>query len=320
VRAELRRGGRVRWAAEASHTGPADLAETVTQLATEGGLERVRHAEAHLEPAIVQLRTLADLPPVRASALDALVQHQAVRFFRRGGSPLLTRAVWMPRRRRQGGRLARAVAVPAAWVSAVADGAQAAGLTLEHVVPLVDGCPVARLAFTPPAAADRRRQALRASVRRWGVFAALCWVVVVATAVVRLRAERARLDAELAALAKPVAAVSRARREIDRTRLMIATIASERQLQGATLRRLGALAEALPDSAYLTSLEFDGRGTGVLSGVGRQAAEIVAVLERRDELLAPRLEGPAVREIAGGREWERFTIRLGRDTTPRGRP
>ena len=53
-----------------------------------------------LEPPLVQVRTLADLPPVRPADLATLVAAQASRYFRKNGGALVTDAVWV---RRDGG-------------------------------------------------------------------------------------------------------------------------------------------------------------------------------------------------------------------------
>src|SRR5206468_6866954 len=81
--------------------------------------------------------------------------------------------------------------------------------------------------------------------------------------------------------------------------------ATERQVVAARLARITA---ALPDSSFLTSLTLDASGTGVLTGLARRAADVVARLEARGAVVHPRLDGPVLRETAAGKEWERFTI------------
>ena len=69
------------------------------------------------------------------------------------------------------------------------------------------------------------------------------------------------------------------------------------------------LAAQLPDSAVLTSVSWKEDGSLVLSGAARQAAQVLARLERVTRVGAPpAFEGPVVREAVAGREWERFTI------------
>ncbi len=79
---------------------------------------------------------------------------------------------------------------------------------------------------------------------------------------------------------------------------------------------LGAMTTALPDSAVLTSLTWTASDTGVVTGLARRAAEVLERLERVGTVLAPRLEGPPVKEAIAGREWERFTIVFGKEPGP----
>ncbi len=51
----------------------------------------------------------------------------------------------------------------------------------------------------------------------------------------------------------------------------------------------------------------------MLSGAARQGAQVLARLERVAGVGTPAFEGPVVREVVAGREWERFTIVFKRD-------
>ena len=73
------------------------------------------------------------------------------------------------------------------------------------------------------------------------------------------------------------------------------------------LLRLAAITRALPDSSFLTSLTLDER-EGTITGLARQAAGVVAALERESAIAAPRLTGPVVQEVNAGKELERFSL------------
>jgi hypothetical protein len=88
------------------------------------------------------------------------------------------------------------------------------------------------------------------------------------------------------------------------------SVETARRDRRRTLEQLAGLSVALPDSAYVTSLALDGSGSGELAVVARRSSEVAAALERVRAIAMPRIEGTVVREIAGGREWERFTVRF----------
>jgi len=303
LHAEAIRHGAVAWAGESSYADVAELADAIARLAAEApaGCRRLTVA---LERPPVQLRTLADLPSVKPRVLRALVAHQASRFFRRNGQALVTDAAWIEHGT---ARAVRAAAVEEPLVEAIAAGARAAGLVLETIAPADEE---GRFALLPTSERARRERAGRR--RRWRlvVAAVMAWVSAGALFVGRLAWERRAVERELAALEQPLAAVLAARRELRDAAATVRAVMAAERLRGRSLAALGAIAQALPDSAALTSLAWSD-GSGVLSGAARHAAAVVAILDRAGAVSAPRLEGPVVREPFGGRDWERFTIAFG---------
>lgn len=312
VQAELVKRGRVLWAAEASHAGPHDLAETIAQLVAEPGMpSHSTRIHVELAPPIVQLRTLEGLPPVRASALPVLVANQSARFFRRNGKPLVTDAAWV-RTPKGADRVARAAAVEEPWIDAIIQGATAAGLVLERLGPPAPS----RLVLFTEAEHVRRRRAWRNSLGRLAVAAAALWLGVGLLVAFRIHRERQRIDARLAALAAPIEAVLAARSELAATTSMIEAADAADRDRRAFAARLGAILNALPDSAYLGSLELDARGGGSLTGSARRSVEVIENLERTAAVASPELDRPAVREPRGSSSWERFVIRFGVRSAP----
>ncbi len=261
VRAEVLGPG-APWAAEAAFATPGELADAIARLAAEAPRngKRVRMTVA-LEPPLVQVRSLADLPPVKPADLATLVAAQSSRFFRRNGSALVTDATWETNG--DGPRVARAAAADEPWLEAIAAGARTAGGAL-YAARLVVG--------------------LRQTKR------------------------------ELARLARPAAAVLAARRDLRDASALIETLNQAAAQREVVAARLGRISPALPDSAFLTSLTLDASGSGVLTGLARRAADVVARLEARGAVAHPRLDGPVLRERTAGRDWERFTILFGRES------
>jgi Tfp pilus assembly protein PilN len=294
------------WSAQAAYANLGELSDAIARLAAEPP-RRCKHVVVTLEHPPVQLRTLSDLPPVNARALAALVAHQAGRFFRKNGKPLATDAVWVAN---GASRVARAAAVEEPLVEAIVAGARAAGLSLERITPADENAP---LLLLPMAERAARRRAEQRLTRRLTIGAASVWLAAGVLFACRLAWERRAVEREFAALGGPLGAVLAARRELRQAELAVRAVTQVEQTRGRSLALLGAVAAALPDSAVVTSLNWKADG-GVISGLARRAADVVARLERSGALPGPRLEGPTVRETAGGREWERFTIAFGRET------
>jgi hypothetical protein len=313
VRATIVRRKRTVWVGEAPFTTLDDLQSAIAQLASDKSLPgRPTATRIELQVPMVQVRTLANLPPVRASVLEDLVARQASRYFRRNGTPLVVAAQWLPHARGKPS-VAQAAAAEEPWVEALALGARAAGLVLEGILPA--GLPKEMLLFSWQERTRRRKAEVWAR-RRLALFAFFLWVAAGIALAVRFQSERNRVDRELAALQQPTRALLEARRALGVATGMVQAVAEADRDRARTLGRLAAITAALPDSAYLTSLSLDERG-GTISGVAPQATRVVADLEKTFAIEAPRLTGPAVREVNGDAELERFSLTFGvRRSTP----
>jgi hypothetical protein len=306
VRAEARRGRTVVWAGEETYASLDELTDAIARLAAEPSVS-CRRVAVLLERPPVQLRTLTDLPPVKERELAALVEHQAPRYFRRNGKPLVTDAVWMGM---GPSRVVRAAAVEEPLVEAIVAGARAAGLVVETIGPAENEAPLLLLPGVERAVRARRR---RRMVRTFGLLAGGLWVGAIGGFFIRLVLERRAVERELAALRQPLATVLDARRTIRVAAGTVAAVAQAQRGRGRSMAVLGAVTAALPDSAVLTSFAWSADGTGVMTGLAKRAAEVLARLERNGAVTAPRFDGPIVKEAIGGREWERFTIVFGGD-------
>jgi hypothetical protein len=313
VRAEARRQGVSLWVGETSYESPEGLAEAIARLAAEPSVH-CRRLTATLERPPVQLRTLTDLPSVKPRELTALVAHQASRFFRQNGKPLVTDAVWIGH---GSFRVAKAAAVEEPLVEAILNGARAAGIVIESIGPAECDAPLLLLpGWERAARARRRRRTLRFAM----LATAGLWVAVVSGFLARVVLERRAVERELTALQAPLHAVLDARHVMHAAEATVRAVGEAQRGRGQASALLGAIAAALPDSAVLTSLTLNTDGSGVVSGLTKVAADVLARLERSGAIASPRFEGPIVKEAIAGREWERFTIVIGnRGPGPGGR-
>jgi Tfp pilus assembly protein PilN len=309
LRAEIVKHGSVTWRGEALYSAPSDLADAIARLAAEAP-PGCRRLTVMLEHPPVQVRTLADLPPVKRPHLTALVAQQAGRFFRKNGQPLVTDAVWCGEGEN---RVARAAAVEEPLVEAVVAGARAAGVLLETIEVADERTTLVLLPHSEAKARDRRARRL---TRRLAITAGASWLAVASVFCVRLAWDRRAVERELAALQKPLAALLDARRELRDAEAELNAIAHAESDRAGGLAMLAGVTQALPDSSVLTSLAWSADGTGALVGAAQHATDVVARLDRLDALTSVRLGGPVVREPLGGRDWERFTILFGGDGGP----
>jgi Tfp pilus assembly protein PilN len=157
-----------------------------------------------------------------------------------------------------------------------------------------------------------RRHAELISTRRVSFLLAAVWILAGGVLLLRLEVETQRMKRELSGLQESVAAVAGARRKISEAAEMVQALERSRREREALLSRLVRIGSALPDSSYLTSLALDSNGGGAITGAAREAARVVAALDQTEAAPSPRLDGPVIREVSGGRAWERFTVRFGR--------
>lgn len=294
------------WAAEGAFGSTAELPDLIGRLATECDV-RCTRMKVTLEHPPVQLRTLADLPPVGATELATLVAHHVSRFFRTNGAPLVTNAVWVGAKE---SRAARAAAVEESLVESIAAGARAAGLTLDIIMVADSAPPLVLLPGRERAARDRDA---RRHLQFLGAAATGVWALVAALFIARLAWERRAVERELTRLEAPLAAVLAARREMHAVEEALNAIAGAARDRSRALSLFAAVTAALPDSSVLTSFTWQKDGSTILSGVARQVTGVASRLNRVPGLAAPQFDGPVVRETIAGRNWERFTIVFGRD-------
>lgn len=305
LRLAVRRGRTTLWEAAWDGDPASEVPNELARLLSEAPAHHPdRQLHLELDPPISQVRHLANLPPVGRGALQHLVAQQAGRFFRHGGADLVTDARWLGQRRRGLERPALVVAAEARILFSVIEAAQTAGFTVATVRP------TGLLGF------DLRPAALRAvhngrrqrGTRRLAAAVLVLWFVVFVAAVGRLLTERRGVVRELTSLSAPLEAIRQARISMDRASIEVEAVAQAERERGQLARAVLKLADALPDSAIITSASVNAEGRGTVSGLAARPLEVVVRLEESGALFRPRLNGSPGAEAVEGTRWERFTI------------
>ncbi len=309
--AEAWTGGREpSWRCEVCRAPEVSLPDAICALLAEaprptGTIE----TQVLLHRPMAQIRHLEGLPPVRGKVLAAMVEHQASTFFRKNGHPLVTSAGILPARGDQPQRTLMA-AIDVDLADALVEGIGRAGLT-------IDGCTVADLPgaealdLLPLAARQTRDRRRLRSLSQAAFVAALAWAMAIGSWAVREGAAVHRTRSELTRLAgarKALLTGQAVRHQAEELLISLDEAnAGRHRLQDQFL----AVASALPDSAYLTTLTLDTLGRGLLTGGAHRATEVVSALERSHAAPNPRLDGAVAPDPFNGARWERFTILTG---------
>lgn len=308
--ARARRGRRLLW----EETIGLD-AET-EGVATVVGAIRERHPlptdaaiELRLHPPLVQLRALDGIPPVSQRDLVSLVRRQAARYFRRTGDALVVDAAWVDGRRGRR-RVAHAAAISESLAERLTAAVRDAGLDLIKM-----GAAAAAYRHLDLAPPSIRRQVRGSHVQRlrfWGALAACAWLTAGSVYILKLGRLGARTRMELEAVAEPLEALRRVRREMATLEASRDLVLSSRAASGVAIASLYEASRALPDSAHLSSFEFEAPGQVRVTGVAPRARRYVARLEESGGLPQVALDGDPIRLAVGGAHRERFTIRVER--------
>lgn len=307
LEARLQRGSSVLWSGQVEYHSTADLAEAIARLVAEPDLIKPgKSLLVELERPVVQLRTLNDIPPVRAGLVRQAVEQQEHRYFRKNGVPLVLDAVRIGRR---GHHPVLAAATEEPVIAAIVEGAQAGGFQLQDVRPLE--WRNRGLSLLPSAERERRFRLARLSLRRTVIVVVLLWLMVTAIGVASHMRQLQAVNREIATLARPVAALREARHQLALARETIAVLDHQQGNRTRVVALMSAIAGALPDSSFLTSLTLESDGSGRITGYASRASEVLARLDAAQVVTAPVLESQQARQPIGGRDMEAFSIRFG---------
>ena len=167
------------------------------------------------------------------------------------------------------------------------------------------------LSLLPPDEQARREAVRLRWTRRLLIAAAIAWVLLAAGVAGRDLVERHQIAARLVDESGPLAAVLAAEAQTDSAARMVARLEEESAHEGDLVATLFRVATAMPDSAFLTQLRVDSAGVGLAAGAARRPAAVLAALEGRAGLTAPRFEGRTSPDLVSGHPVERFAIGFG---------
>jgi Tfp pilus assembly protein PilN len=296
---------------------PEEAAALLASALDAAGLGSVRSVDVLLHPPLVQVRTLADLPPVGPKDLEALVTNQQSRFFRPVEGPTVVSAEWT---RSGDERVACAALASVELLERLEAVIERCARRVRRFVPVTGSSGPGPDLLTPGARATARRR-LVLSLLAAAVLAAGGWATAGAVYVLDLRADGHALDAELSELDATLHRIDAISERL-RAFAPVAEVLRVRSADAAWLRsRLAGLAEALPRDTHLHALSAERGGGLVIQGHGPDALAVVRALEERWSRGSVRLQGvpePDAQDPEDGtsphgeaRVPERFTIVLG---------
>jgi hypothetical protein len=175
---------------------------------------------------------------------------------------------------------------------------------------------LSELSLLPIPEKVRRRGAEWRTAGRQAGGVVLLWLLVAASAALRLGSESRQVTAELQRLQEPRKALLAARLAMDSAGDMLRALDRARMERTRVVGQLAGIIGALPDSTVLTSLALDLKGSGTLTGRTSGVTGLLAALGRAPSVGPVQLSGATTRDSAGGTQWERFTLRLGSGSRP----
>ena len=150
------------------------------------------------------------------------------------------------------------------------------------------------------------------SRRRLGMIVGIgvaLWILAAAVYVGRLTLAYSRTTALLRDLRGAADSALNLRRDLDAGRATLATMALARARRSQSLRLLGDLTKALPDSVTIIAFDVQADGTIRLTGYAPRAALALAGVARVPRVTGAVLDGPVTREtVAGVGDRERFSV------------
>lgn len=307
VRAELTANGAAAWAAETrfDEADAEDLGHVIAMLAAELPSGGRLAADVCLLAPLTQTRHVTGVPPVRGNrVLNDLVANQTPRYFRRNGHSLATSARWTTTRAKGD---VIAAAVEQRWLDAIGSGLALAGI-VERTIATEPEAGGLRFSSTSSLTSGRlrvRRQTLWLA----GVAAAL-WITCAIVAVTRLVHAQESVRSEISRLEAPAEAARTARRAMAEAEDALDSVHATRQNAARALEAVAKLSGAMPESGFLTSLEWSDNGSGALIGAAKRSVNVVASLERAG-VAQPRAAGAPISEVSASGPRERFVVQFG---------
>ena len=238
-------------------------------------LTRVQQVDVRLHAPLVQLRALANLPPVGPRDLARLVENQVDRFFRPVGGEVVVAAEWDSSRERT---VARAAVGSLELVERLERSLTDCGRRVRGFLP-ANGEPVGRLQFVTPLAHARRRARSTAMAIVSVVVASSGWFVAGATYLLDLYADERSLAFELAQLQEPLARIDALMARVSDFAPVAEAVRRQSEGSAWVTARLGGVNAALPADTHLHRFTASRDGTLHLTAHGPDALDAVESLD-----------------------------------------
>ena len=324
------RGARVVWGVDAPIAAATPLGDALAAFLGRLPLRRFGRPRVTvaLGATFAQTKRLAGLPPIGDErVLAKTVGEHAARFFLKNGVPLVTTSVRLDAKGQPWG-----AALQKDVVDTIVSVCRASRLELAGVVPAIDVAKpevtalallgVEALEFaaaygaavTPGALTWRARSIADEQAPRWRLTTIACaaglsLILAMLAPGLGARVAERRSIAHLAMIAASTRAAQRIARDNDLVTRALGEVASFDHGRRPVTILMAALAKALPEGAALLALHVDSAGGSVVAFTPRAGA-LLTRLETVPGLAAPEITGPVTREIAGGHEVERVTVRF----------
>jgi hypothetical protein len=134
----------------------------------------------------------------------------------------------------------------------------------------------------------------------------------------RAKDEADAAAARLAVMQPQRTAAATAQRELARATTALAEVGRFGQRRASPTRLLADLSRALPPGAAVVVFHADTAGGSVVA-VAPRAAAILTALQKMEGVSSPEITGPVTREMMGGVEVERVSVRFRLDPLRRAR-
>jgi hypothetical protein len=165
---------------------------------------------------------------------------------------------------------------------------------------------------SPDLALDRsdpeRLRIWRRLAVRLAAGATVIWMAAAAVFTGRVTGAANQARAELQALGPALDAATAVERDLALSDQLLSQVDQARTAQSRDAEMLATLTHALPDSVHLTSVRRARDARVTVMGFAPSAARVVAILGRTAGVESPAIQGGLVRDGAGGRAVERFTL------------
>ncbi|MGH7621614.1 MAG: hypothetical protein ACREMU_04685 [Gemmatimonadaceae bacterium] len=325
LRATLVSAGKVKWCDSEAFAHANTLTDSLARL-----LARVPQSARRARVSIalggewVQVRQLGGLPSVGSiRVLTELVRQNERSFFLWRGTPSVIADLDV----RSNGEV-RGAAFDRHAIDAIEQAARLAHMTVRRAIPVAilgpsstgaDALAVAaalaprRLALAWRLRPDAARTLRRARAVRAGIAAAFAATLAFAALGPGVRADLTARDAarELARYRGAADSLAHTQLELQRVSRLLARIDRFQLDRGRVTRLLAALGESTPDSTAMLTVRIDS-AEGALTVIAPRAAEVLPALNAVHGLFSPRIVGSITREIVGGAQLERASIRFRR--------